>query len=405
MAIQSANPNANICFVTSEYPPVVGGVSKSAARVVSYLASAAYKVHVFAPGPETLRHVATTVESAGGGGRCGPEVSVTRFPAPGNPIGLLRHVHHEVARLDQRVRFDLFHGFYMIMAFPFLRIAQRNRRPLIASIRGSDATVCIDDPASVGMVKAVLRQADGVTSVSTDLLDRAAAVYPVMDKATLILNAISTEGVRPWRPHAANQGVIGTVGEFRKKKGTIALIHAYARVPKTLRRQLRLIGYYGTQAYGASCKAAAQDRSVSAEIDCTGRVSQAAVARLLPSLGVYVQPSLDDGLPNALLEAAAAGVPIVATQTGGMSDVLVDGENALVVAPGDRPALAGALERVLADKALALRLSAGARTVAQRCNPAQEKASWLALYDRFLGRGRTLRARDSDPASVRTSAR
>lgn len=375
MATRRSGANASICFVSFEYPPVPGGVSKSAGRVVRYLADAGYRVHVFAPGPHELTRVETTIEH---------DVTVTRFPPPSDRLDLLRQIHREVSRADRVAPFDLFHGFYMIIAFPILRVARRGRRPLLASIRGSDATACIDDPALVGMVKAVLAQASWVTSVSTDLLDRATVVCPVKDKATLILNAIQADGVSRWQPSALDQGIVGTVGEFRPKKGTSELIEAYARLPRTKRRGLRLIGYYGTADYGSQCAAVATDCAVSSEIETTGLLSQTAVAQMLPKLALYVQPSLDDGLPNALLEAAAAGVPVVATHTGGMRDVLIDQENALLVPPGDAAALAVAMERVLTDRALATRLASGARAVAAQCNPAQERASWLAIYDQLL---------------------
>jgi glycosyltransferase involved in cell wall biosynthesis len=80
---------------------------------------------------------------------------------------------------------------------------------------------------------------------------------------------------------------------------------------------------------------------------------------LLRRAGAFVLPSRTEGVPMALLEAMAAGVPVVASAVGGIPGVT--GGDALLVAPGDAGALADALERVLTDAALATVLRRGAR--------------------------------------------
>lgn len=83
------------------------------------------------------------------------------------------------------------------------------------------------------------------------------------------------------------------------------------------------------------------------------------VARLLPGLDVFCLSSRHEGLPIAMLEAMAAGVPVVVTAVGGIPEVVRDGENGLLVEPGSPTSLAHAIERVLDDPALAARLAAG----------------------------------------------
>lgn len=81
------------------------------------------------------------------------------------------------------------------------------------------------------------------------------------------------------------------------------------------------------------------------------------VPQLLAAADVYVSPSLSEGAPVTLLEAMAAGTPVVATRVGGVPEIINDGENGLLVPAGDDGALARALARLLDDHALAGRLA------------------------------------------------
>ncbi len=92
-------------------------------------------------------------------------------------------------------------------------------------------------------------------------------------------------------------------------------------------------------------------------------------------------PSLGEGLPTTLLEAAACGRPLVATDVPGCRDVVQDGLNGLLVPPGDAPALAEALERLLRDPGLRRRMGAAGRLrVEQRFSDALVNARTLEVY-------------------------
>ena len=86
------------------------------------------------------------------------------------------------------------------------------------------------------------------------------------------------------------------------------------------------------------------------------------VPDLLNAMNIFVLPSYSEGVSLALLEAMAAGLPVVATAVGGTPEVVVHGENGLLIPPRDAGALAAALERLLSDPAWARQLGAKART-------------------------------------------
>jgi glycosyltransferase involved in cell wall biosynthesis len=82
---------------------------------------------------------------------------------------------------------------------------------------------------------------------------------------------------------------------------------------------------------------------------------------IYPDLNVVVLPSLNEGTPMSAIEAMAAGCPVVATQVGGVPDLIRDGESGLLVPPRDAGALAAAMIRVLNHRDLGLSLGAAAR--------------------------------------------
>jgi glycosyltransferase involved in cell wall biosynthesis len=114
---------------------------------------------------------------------------------------------------------------------------------------------------------------------------------------------------------------------------------------------------------------------------------RADIPGLLAGADVSVMPSLNEALSNVLLESMAAGAPTVATRVGGTPEALADGVSGLLVAPGDAPALAGAIARLLDDRPLAARLGQAARRViAERFSVDRMVRSTEELYMELLAR-------------------
>jgi glycosyltransferase involved in cell wall biosynthesis len=96
---------------------------------------------------------------------------------------------------------------------------------------------------------------------------------------------------------------------------------------------------------------------------------------------VYVQPSREDGLPQAILEAMALGVPVVATDVGSVAGVVVDGVTGRLIAPDDASQLAAAIGELLSDPDEAEGLGrAGQAAVSTRFDAATAAAAHLAQY-------------------------
>lgn len=371
-----------ICFATASYPPDVGGVARSSARISRYLCEEGLDVHIFTPMAGDVKDSGLLTSSSENG------INVHRVTLPRRAvIPRVADLRRAIETVDQQERFDLFHGFFLTMAYPCIDLALRSGRPLIASIRGSDAVRELHVQQRRDAIKAVLKSASWITSVSTDLLEKAAGLEDISDRSSVILNSIDTASFPKWRVSEANRGVVGTMAEFREKKNLPLLIQSYAEVSAGLRRKLLLVGGFADEVTKTESENIIRRNGLAPEALLTGFVGDVEIAQLLLAMRVFVVCSNHDGLPNALLEAAAAGVPIVSTNVGGMRDILNHGESALLVPPNDKERLVAALESVLKDDGLAAQLSEGALRVARDLTPDREKQAWLELYERVLTAG------------------
>jgi glycosyltransferase involved in cell wall biosynthesis len=124
-----------------------------------------------------------------------------------------------------------------------------------------------------------------------------------------------------------------------------------------------------------------------------GWVSAEGVAELLAQSHLLVLPSHAEGMPMSVLEAFAAGVPVVSTPVGGLAEVVVDGANGILVPPGDPSSLAGAILRLLEDEPLRERLALGALSTWRRKHSIEQYTYRLA--DEWQSAARMLPAVES----------
>jgi len=135
----------------------------------------------------------------------------------------------------------------------------------------------------------------------------------------------------------------------------------------------------------AEVAAAVEARGLSGRVELLG--ARGNVPELLARSNIFVLSSRSEGFPVSILEAMAAGLPVVATDVGGVAEAVADGETGLLVPAADPEALASALERLVADVELRRRLGAAGRARALRLfDVPRYRAAHLELYRRELGR-------------------
>lgn len=168
--------------------------------------------------------------------------------------------------------------------------------------------------------------------------------------------------------------VVLAVGRLSREKGHDVLIDACASITGPLRGELLLL-FAGEGPERSRLERQAKRREVRARFDGHRPELQSYYA----AADLFVLPSRSEGSPNVLLEAMAAGKPIVATTAGGIPEI-VDARSAALVPPDDAGALAAALVKLLAFPDVAARLAAGATDAASRFSPDQRAARVLSIY-------------------------
>jgi len=159
-------------------------------------------------------------------------------------------------------------------------------------------------------------------------------------------------------------------GRISPEKGVHVMLQAVGLLkdkPLMLGRRISVVGPSPDLDYWHTVQKTARQITSSMQIDLRGQIPRRQVPNLLANHGIFVLPAVwDEPFSIGLLEAMAAGLAVVATSTGGSSEVLRDGENALVVRRDDPRELADALLRVLSDDDLRRRLARGARESVRR---------------------------------------
>jgi len=179
---------------------------------------------------------------------------------------------------------------------------------------------------------------------------------------------------------ASDEKIVLAVGRLSREKGHADLIESMSLLRKLapeLKFKLLIVGEGPEQ---ASLEIAIAERHLKAHVVFVGHVSN--VAPFYAIADVLALPSHSEGSPNVLLEAMAAGVPVVATSVGGVPEIATTEENALLVASHDPQTFASAMQRMLSDETLAKTLTANAKCrVATDFSPESHARSLIKIYE------------------------
>jgi glycosyltransferase involved in cell wall biosynthesis len=254
------------------------------------------------------------------------------------------------------------------------KVAQAVERPVVLKLTCSgeagDLLQVMRD-ANRPELERLLRTIDRVVYLNDESRDEALAVGVAPERLVSIPNGIDlarfprdlAPAELPELGPREGRDVVVFVGRLDRQKRVHVLIEAFAKI--AARRPGARLAVVGEGVERAPLESLARERGLLGKSVFFLGV-RPDVPNVLRAASVFVLPSAQEGMSNALLEAFAAGAPIVATDIPGNRDMVRDGREGLLVPADDAPALERALERLLEDKSLAGRLGRAARERAGR---------------------------------------
>ncbi|AHG90785.1 glycosyl transferase group 1 [Gemmatirosa kalamazoonensis] len=381
-----------VLFLTHNFPRHPGDVAGSfLLRLAHALRDQDVHVRVLAPGAEGLaardvvdgvevvryRYAPRTFETLAYTGNMAADVGAS-WGARGALVGMLLAAARTTRRESRRERADVVHAHWW---FPSGLSATMpgalGGLPLVVTSHGSDVRLARSTRPARPLVARVARRAAVWTFVSRWLRDEARAIAPIPD-AEVIPMPVAAERFSPPDPSVPREGLL-FVGRLNAQKGVADLVRAIAR-----QRVEETVTIIGDGPERDMLRALAESLGVASRMRWVPTVKPDELPRYYARARALVIPSRGEGLGLVGVEAMLCETPVIAYASGGLTDVVRDGETGLLVEPGDLDALAAAMDRVAGDAPLARALGTrgrpdalaafGAESVARRYREVYERA-------------------------------
>jgi N-acetyl-alpha-D-glucosaminyl L-malate synthase BshA len=319
------------------------------------------------------------------------EVEVTAYP-------LFRYPPYDLAlagtimEVASQYGLDILHAHYAIPHAISGHLAREmldgSELRLITTLHGTDITIIGQQRIFQRITRFGIRQSDGVTSVSQELKQRVLNTIDCGAQAIEVIpNFVDTQRFKPGsNPErraqlaAPDEKLVFHVGNFREVKRPKDALRAFAAATREIKARLVMVG--DGPELGAT-RELARELGIESRVNFLGTYD--AIWELLPQADLFFLPSEYESFGLSALEAMACGVPVVASNTGGVPEVVEDGVSGLLRTPGDVDSMAGAIKTLLSDDATRNRMGASARERAEgKFRREALLPVWEAYYERIL---------------------
>lgn len=241
-------------------------------------------------------------------------------------------------------------------------------------------------PLKTAFKKWLLKNVSKIIAISEENAKILKALYPqVANRISVVHNGIDIKEFEKKIAHIQNNSdqngtkTILTVAALHPRKGLKYLIEAFAKInDRTLRLQI-----VGEGPQKQELQELAQKLDISNQVEFLGWRND--IPKIMASANLFVLPSLHEAFGLVLLEAILAKLPIIATNSGGIPEIIEDNKNGLLVPPKDTDALANAIKTLLENDELNKKfIQAGLEKVYEKFNAETMAEKTASLYDKIL---------------------
>lgn len=273
---------------------------------------------------------------------------------------------------------DVIHAHWVYSGLIAALITLTNRKPIVLTVHGSDLNWLAGISFLRPILSYVINRADMVVTVSKPLSEIARDLGVDKDRVMVIPNGVDTSVFVEAKVEAEFGYRLLWIGRMIPVKGLEYLIKALPRVLDSYpEARLTLVGDGPIRS--ELCQLA-NDLKLNGFIDFAGLANYEDIPGYLAGSDLVVLPSLSEGLPLVLLEAMSAGCPVVATDVGGIPELVItqgEQQNGLLVEPGDSETLAEAIVDMFGNGRMARKMGRNGR------RRVEEGYSWDAVAVRI----------------------
>jgi N-acetyl-alpha-D-glucosaminyl L-malate synthase BshA len=271
-------------------------------------------------------------------------------------------------------------------------VASKRRLPFITTLHGTDITLVGQDRSYYPITRFSIEQSDGITSISEYLRAKTVEVFEVSNEIRVIHNFVNCERYRP-DTDKAGAAVYAPKGEkllihlsnFRPVKRVLDCVRILAEVRKSVPAHLLMVGDGPDR---CPAEHLARELKVDRHVSFLGKQNH--VERIIPLAHALLMPSELESFGLVALEAMACGVVPVATRVGGVPELITDGEDGFLEAPGNIDAQAARVVTLLTDDDLQYRMAmAGRWNASERFCSEKIIAQYERYYEAVVERARS----------------
>jgi N-acetyl-alpha-D-glucosaminyl L-malate synthase BshA len=290
-------------------------------------------------------------------------------------------------------RLDLLHVHYAIphasaayMAKQILA-EQGLHIPFITTLHGTDITLVGKDKTYAPVVSFSINQSDAITAVSNNLREETYANFKIQKEIEVIYNFVDIERFNK-KPIDAFKKAIAPDGEkvilhasnFRKVKRIADVIHTYNQIKKEIPSKLLLVGDGPERPMAEEL---CRELGIFEETRFVGK--QQDMEEIYAIADLFLLPSEYESFGLAALEAMAAGSPVIATQSGGLPEIVIQGKNGYLSPVGDIDSMSKNAIKILSNESTLKAFKQAARAQAENFAITNIVPQYEALYLKVLG--------------------
>ena len=318
------------------------------------------------------------------------EVTVTPYPLfdPYPPYTLA--LATKMAEVAAYEKLDILHVHYAIPHAISAHLAKQilqSKLKVITTLHGTDITLVGRDESYLPITKFGIEVSDGVTAVSEWLRDETRGNFHTEKGIDVIPNFVDPDRFRHNRSAICkmfgdpSDRLICHVSNFRPVKRIMDVVETFAKIAAKVPSRLLMVGDGPDR---SRAEAFAREHNLRDRVFFLGNVPN--LEELLGACDLFLLPSESESFGMAALEAMTSEVPVIATRTGGLPEVVVEGETGYLLEVGDVRGMAERGIEILSDDNLRATMGARAREVAvERFDERKIVPMYRALYERVIG--------------------